>query len=222
VDFEPVDVEAKPERLVDLKRLGIPRVPATILGDQAVHGWNPGALAALVGVEYAEPGRLPPDELARRLDLVLAAAQRAMRQVTPDGLLMKGPGRDRTLRVLGHHVFRLSAGFADAREQGRLPEGWLTEAPPDDVRDGEDIARYGEAVRARLTALFRRPGWCDGSIETYYGTQSAHAVMERTTWHAAQHLRQIYWFLDRMGVKPDTPLTDDDLAGLPFPNEVWS
>jgi hypothetical protein len=218
VAFEPVDVEAKPERLSDLKRLGVPRVPATIIGDRAVHGWNPGALAALVGVDYTEPGRLPPDQLARRLDIILAAAQRALRQTTPEALEMKGPGRDRTLRVLGHHVFRLSTGFVDAREQRRLPEGWLNEPPGPEIRDGEDIARYGQTVRDRLSAFFRR----DGAIETYYGTQSAHEVMERTTWHAAQHLRQIYWFLECTGVKPNGRLTDEDLAGLPFPTDVWS
>jgi hypothetical protein len=47
--------------------------------------------------------------------------------------------------------------------------------------------------------------------------------MERTTWHAAQHRRQLYWFLERMGVTPDAPLRDDpELAGLPSPNAVWS
>ena len=46
--------------------------------------------------------------------------------------------------------------------------------------------------------------------------------MERTTWHAAQHLRQIYWLLDRMGVRAESPLADADLDGLPIPREVWS
>jgi hypothetical protein len=46
--------------------------------------------------------------------------------------------------------------------------------------------------------------------------------MERTTWHAAQHLRQLYWFIGKMGVTPETPVTDADLKGLPFPTAVWS
>ena len=46
--------------------------------------------------------------------------------------------------------------------------------------------------------------------------------MERTTWHAAQHLRQIYWFLERMGGRADAPLADADLDGLPIPIDVWS
>ena len=88
--------------------------------------------------------------------------------------------------------------------------------------DGEDIARYGDTVRRRITAYVARPGWCEGTVDTYYGPQSTHDFMERTTWHAAQHLRQIYWFLEQMGVKAEAPLTDADLAGLPFPTEVWS
>ena len=81
---------------------------------------------------------------------------------------------------------------------------------------------YGETVRQRLRAYFTRPGWCDGQVSTYYGPQSAPEFMERTTWHTAQHLRQIYWFLDEMRVAKDAPLTDADLEGLPFPKEVWS
>ncbi|HUG38388.1 MAG TPA: hypothetical protein VML54_15630, partial [Candidatus Limnocylindrales bacterium] len=81
---------------------------------------------------------------------------------------------------------------------------------------------YGETVRERLRAFYTRPGWCEGELSTYYGPQSAPDFMERTTWHAAQHLRQIYWFLDELRVKKDAALTDADLDGLPFPREVWS
>jgi hypothetical protein len=77
-------------------------------------------------------------------------------------------------------------------------------------------------VRRRVAAYCAQPGWCDGMVSTYYGPQSAHDFMERTTWHAAQHLRQIYWFLDRMAVPADSPLTDVDLDGLPIPRDVWS
>ena len=48
-------------------------MPATIVGDRVVHGWNPKALAELVGVRYAEHKQLAPAELARRMDAVLAA-----------------------------------------------------------------------------------------------------------------------------------------------------
>jgi len=222
VKFEGFDVEAEPERRRDLEPFGIPRVPATIVGGRAVDGWNPKALAELVGVPYAECEPLTPPELARRLDTVLAAAQRAIRQIPLEHLGMKAPGRDRTVRQLGFHVFRVSAAFADTREQGHLSGDWFEERPPAEMTDGDAVARYGDTARRRLAAYCARPGWCDGTVSTYYGAQSAHEFMERTTWHAAQHLRQIYWFLDRMGVRADSPLTDADLDGLPIPQDVWS
>jgi hypothetical protein len=222
VKFEGFDVEAEPERRRDLEPFGIPRVPATIVGDRAVHGWNPKALAELVGVPYTEREPLTPSELARRLDTVLAATQRAMRQIPPEHLGMKAPGRNRTVRQLGFHVFRLSAAFVDTREQGHLPEQTFEENPPAEMADGKAVAAYGETVRRRLAAYCTRRDWCDGTVSTYYGPQSTHEFMERTTWHAAQHLRQIYWFLERMAVHADSPLTDADLEGLPIPRDVWS
>ena len=220
--FEGFDVEAEPERRRDLVPFGVLRVPATIVGDRVVHGWNPKALAALVDVPYQEREPLKPAELAQRLDLVLDATQRALRQIPPEHLGMKAPGRDRTVRQLGFHVFRLSAAFVDTREQGHLSDQWFGEEAPAEMADGAAVARYGDTVRRRLAEYYARPGWCDGTVSTYYGPQSAPDFMERTTWHAAQHLRQIYWFLDRMGVRADSPLTDADLDGLPFPREVWS
>jgi len=222
VKFDGFDVEAEPERRRDLEPFGIPRVPATIVGGRAVHGWNPAALAELVGVPYEEHKPLAPDELARRLDLVLAGTQRAIRQVPREHLGMKAPGRNRTVHDLAYHVFRLSAAFVDTREQGHLPENTFEERAPAGMADGDAVAAYGGTVRERIRAFCARPGWCDGEVSTYYGPQTSPEFMERTTWHAAQHLRQIYWFLDRMAVRADAPLTDADLEGLPFPRDVWS
>ncbi len=67
VKFEGFDVEAEPERRRDLEPFGVPRVPAPIVGDRVIPGWNPKALAELVGATYAERRQLAPAELARRL-----------------------------------------------------------------------------------------------------------------------------------------------------------
>jgi hypothetical protein len=220
IAFEAVDVEAVPAARDDLVRLGVPAVPAVVVGDRAVHGWNPRAVAALVGARY-EAERLPPAELARRLDRVLDAAARAMRQVPPEHLEMTHPGRDRSVRQLGYHVFRLSLAFRDAMRERRLPKAWLGEDAPAALADGPAVAAYGERARAELAAWLARPGAWDGVVETYYGPQSGHELLERTVWHAAQHVRQLHALLGRMGVTPDMPLTAADLAGLPLPADVW-
>ncbi len=219
--FEAIDVEAEPGAWADLRGLGVPLVPAVVVGDRAVHGWNPKGVAELVGVGYGEPERLSAAELARRLDLILAAAQRVMCQVPPEQLGMTWPGRDRSVRQLGYHLFRLSLAFRDAMTEERLPETWLHEEAPPDLRDGVAIARYGGEVRQRLVEWMRRPGATGGTVVTYYGSQTGHELLERTVWHAAQHLRQLYAFLERMGVAPVDPLTEAALRGLPLPREVW-
>jgi len=221
VEFEAINVEGNPAALAELHRLGVPLVPAVAVGDRVVHGWNPKGVAELVGVEYAERERLSLEELVKRLDTVLAAAQRAIRQVPEASLEMKSPDRDRTVRNLGYHIFRLSLAFRDGMAERRFPEEWLQEGAPPTVHDGAAIARYGQTVRERLAEWLGRPGALEGVVETYYGPQTAHELLERTTWHAAQHVRQLYALLEMMETAPDRPLTEKDFAGLPLPKALW-
>lgn len=219
--FDAIDVEAEPAARRDLERLGIPAVPAVIAGDRGVHGWNPAAVAALLGVRYAEPTRLPVTELASRLDRVLAAARRALGQVPPAQVEARAvPGRERSVRQLAYHVFRLSLALRDAMVERRQPRAWLEEAAPAELADPAAIARYGETVRARLAEWLARPDAVAGTVETYYGPQTGHELLERTVWHAAQHVRQLHAFLDGIGVRPADPLTDADLEGLPLPKDL--
>ncbi len=207
----------------DLRRLGLQTVPVVTRGDRYVHGWNPRAVAELVGAPYAEPSRLSPPELLDRLDRILTGAERAMRQVPPEKLEMKSPDRDRPLHQLGYHIFRLSAAFPDAVEQMELPYEWLVEPTPAGMKDPHLIARYGESIRTRLREWSREipSGLFSRTITTYAGPQTVHELLERTAWHAAQHLRQLYAFLGQIGVRPDQPLTERDFAGLPLPDALW-
>lgn len=221
VEVEAINVEGNPAAREELRRLDVPAVPAVAVGERVVHGWNPKDVAALVGVEYVEAGRLSAEELGRRLDRILAAAQSAVRQVPRDKLGMKSPERDRTVRQLGYHLFRLSLAFRDGMAEGRFPREWLEETAPPEIADGDAIARYGETVRARLGEWFARSGASEGVVNTYYGPQTGYELLERTVWHAAQHLRQLYALLERMGVSPEAPLTEADFRGLPLPKELW-
>ena len=130
-------------------------------------------------MRYQAGKRLSPTELTERLDVVLAATQRALRQVPREHLGMKYPGRDRTVRQLGFHVFRVAASFVDTREQGKLISDWFGENAPAEMVDGDAVARYGETVRERLRAFCTRPGWCEGEVSTYYGPQSAPDLLRR-------------------------------------------
>lgn len=61
---------------------------------------------------------------------------------------------------------------------------------------------------------------CDAMVRTYYGPQSLHQLLERSTWHCTQHVRQLADVLTRFGIAPDGALTADDLAGLPMPEAL--
>ena len=209
--------------LEEMRRLGVPRPPAVAVGDRVVHGWNPEEYARLVGVDYAAAIKLSPRELGARLDAILAAAQDIIRILPADRIGWKPPERDRSLGDLAFHVFRVGGSFADAMDLGALPEGWFGERAPSDLTDGEGLARYGALVRARLA------GWLEGAadsefdrvIKCYYGPQGAHEFMERTTWHAAQHLRQLHILYERIGLRPPAPLDQKLLDRLPLPASIW-
>ena len=200
---------------------GITRVPAVIVGAHSVHGWNPAAVAELVGATYDDALALPLPELKSRLDTILRAAQRAILQVPAQHLHMRTPGRDRSVHQLAYHLFRVGQAYRDAMEQGYLPEAWFEEQPPPDMPDMAAIARYGERVCNRLHDWWGRPGAFEGTVETYYGPQQAAAFFQRTVWHTAQHLRQLYALLDQIDVTPKEPLVAEDFAGLPLPQNVW-
>ena len=221
--FEAVNVKDTPGALEELKRLGAPLVPAVAVDERIVHGWNPRGLAELLGVSYAEPIQLSPKELVGRLEQILLATQRALQQTPPETIRARTPGGERTLRDIGHHIFRLTLGFRDAALEDRFPETWLLELPSAELTTGSAIAAYGSWVWEEIAQWFSAYASEDfaRSVQTYYGPQSLHALLERTTWHAAQHLRQVYTLLESAGIGLDQPLTAADYAGLPLPSQVW-
>ena len=200
---------------------GITRVPAVIVGDRAVHGWNPAAVAGLVGASYDDDLVLPLEELKARLDRILLAAQRAVIQVPAEHMHLRTPGRDRSVHQLAYHLFRVGQSYRDAMEKGYLPEAWFEERPPIDMPDMAGVARYGEQVRERLRSWCEGPEAFEGTVETYYGPQLAEAFFQRTVWHTAQHLRQLYALLEQIDVTPEEELAAEDLAGLPLPQSIW-
>ena len=218
-----MNVAGNPAALAELKRLGAPLVPAVAVGERIVHGWNPRGFAELLGVPYTEACQLSPPELAERLERILQATQRVMRQVPTDRLDTRTPGGERTIRNLGYHIFRLSLAFRDAAVEDRFPEAWLLEPMPAELADGQRIADYGVLVQAHLARWFKAHEGESFSraVQTYYGPQSLPALLERTVWHAAQHLRQVYALLEGMDITPDRPLTAKDYAGLPLPASIW-
>ena len=216
-------MQADPSALEELKRPNVPRVPAVAIGDKAVHGWNPAGYAALVGVDYTPAVKLTPSVLAERLDTILASAEALVRVIPESRMEWTPPERNRPLADLAYHIFRLGIGFVEGVDHLTFGPNVHSETAPSDLRTGEAIARYGALVRARVSGWFAGAGGDEFSrvVETYWGPVPAHDLLERTTWHTAQHLRQLYVLAERLEVVPPKPLPVESFEGLPIPASLW-
>ncbi len=223
VDYEAVKVEGDEAALAELKRLGPVLLPAVAVGDRVEYGWRPAAFAELVGVRYEGGPQLAPAELAARLDRILEFAQAAIREAPAALLEVKSPGRDRTIRNLAYHVFRVAAAFVDCLEGERFRAEWFAELAPPDTQTGERLAEHGDGVRERLRAWFAAApeSIYETKAQTYYGEQRVHDLLERTTWHCGQHTRQVYSLLEDNGEAPTVALDPGVFRGLPLPEQMW-
>ncbi len=223
VDFDSVNVLEGEDGLADLRRLGAQSVPVVSRGDEFVFAQSIRDVVAFLGLDAAPGPDLSPRELVERLDLILSAAQRYTLQMPAAELETMQPNRPRSNRALLYHIFRIPDAFLEMTRGGTLEYAMLVAPPPEDMRTTVDIAAYGEAVRQGILAWWnaRDDEACSEGVPTYYGTQPLHEVLERTTWHPCQHVRQLMVLLERLGIEPDRPLTAADLSGLPLPAGVW-
>jgi len=205
-------------------KYGLRKVPVLAKGDQYAIGQMLEPFAKLAGISLDGADKLSPEQLYRKYEMVFAAGQRYARQF-PAGRLRERviPHRDRVIRTLCYHVFRIGESFLETWDGAEYSAKIADNEPPEAMQTGDDIARYGADVWKRYEA------WWAGlddrtlsrALKTYYGDTAAHRVFERVTWHSAQHCRQLVAVLERMGIPPDRPLTPSDLAGLPLPERLW-
>lgn len=223
VAFRSTNIQEDPEGLERLHRLGPKTVPVVVHGEAYAMGLDLAEVAKLIGIAPPDATQLAPGELIDRLENVLAATGRYLRQI-PDARLGDSlPGRDRSLRELGHHVFVIGDAFLDVTRGEVLTAERLAVAPEDWMRTGTDLDLFGSGVRDRLSEWWSGcdEADCEAPAKTYYGPQTLHQVLERTAWHSAQHARQLMMVLGTLGIEPEGPLGEADLAGLPLPDSVW-
>ena len=181
-------------------------------------------LAQFLDVPFDTKPRLSPQELIDKLDMIMDAAQRFIAQIPEERLDENMRNRDRPIRNLCYHIFRLEEAFIEVVEDDvYLTRDLLNRPPPSDIRTTADLVAYGKRVQERLHAWW--DGFddkdCAGEVDSYYGRQPLHNVLERHTWHPGQHVRQLMLLLEDNGIEPDRPLKDEDFAGLPMPQKAW-
>lgn len=207
--------------LAELRALGVQSVPLLVRGDRFTFAQSTRQIVEFLGLAEATAPELPPDELVRRLDRFMAAALQLLPLMPQDRLGTHVPGRPRSYRSLAFHLFRVVDAFLDANKGITLVRAMFAEEPPPDA--GTDaLVQYGGTIRRRFDAWSSSGDVAaDEPLPTYYGPQSRHELLERTTWHCGQHVRQWMLLLENEGVSHPSPLAAADFNGLPMPRNVW-
>ena len=206
------------------EKYGLRKVPVVAKGDQYVFGQMLDVFAKFVGVDVTGKKMLSPEQLYEKYRMVFAAGQRYVRQFPIERFNERViPNRERLIRTLCFHIFRIGEAFMETWNGAEYSVGIADNQPPDSMQTGADIARYGADVWKRYESWWSslEDRSLSRTLKTYYGDTQAHRVFERVTWHSAQHCRQLMAVLERMGITPDGPLTNEDLAGLPLPERLF-
>jgi len=196
-------------------------VPVLSRGDKFTFGQSTKQIVDFLGINEKSGPELSPAELYARLDKFMSAALELLPLMPYDRLATHVPGRPRSYRALGFHMFRVVQAFLDANEGVTLIQSMFREEPAEDA-DTAELVAYGTGIRQRF-----RDWWANGetsgsrTLDTYYGPQTLHELLERTTWHSGQHARQYMMLLELEGQKHHRPLVEADFARLPMPQNVW-
>ncbi|RPI45497.1 MAG: DinB family protein [Betaproteobacteria bacterium] len=222
-DFDVIDVVNTPGGMEQLKAMGVRNVPLVAIGDRYTFAQNLKDVARFLGVSLNRE-QLPPSVLVPRYDSILATAQRLVRQVPVDRMGERViPNRPRLIRPFVYHIFRIGESFLIAYNGAEYSNMLANAEPPVEIQTPEQVVAYGQQVRDQLSAWWtsNTDRALEKKLDTYYGVQTAHDVFERTTWHSAQHCRQLAVVLERFGIDPDQPLQPQQTAGLPLPEGLW-
>jgi hypothetical protein len=192
-------------------------------GDDWVFAQNIGHVVKFLDLNEATGPILSPSELMERLDLFIRTAIQIVPQMPDTRLSTEVPNRPRSYLALGHHLFRIPEVLPEVAGGATLTNNMLMDGPPNDMRTSAALGIYGQQVLAAVHA------WWDSkpdktaleTVQTYYGPQLLHELMERTTWHCGQHVRQWFMLLGMAGITPAVTLDDTAFGGLPMPSSVW-
>ena len=215
-----------PQGRAQLLELGVRHVPVLARGGDYVFAQSLADVARFVGLPGIGYTPLAPGALVDRYVGVLQAAARYVAQFPAQALDERAiQTRDRSIGVLAHHAFRICEAFLEsAVDDAFLSLDTVNRGPQPDETTSEAIAAYGGRVTQRLEAWWAsttESSVRSREVKTYYGAQKLDQLLERSTWHSAQHVRQLIAVLDRLGIAPNGRLGAHDFAGLPMPNNLW-
>ena len=222
-DLEVIDVINTPGGMEQLKSLGVRNVPVVAIGERFTFAQNLKDVAKFLGM-VLNRDQLPAAVLVPRYVSILQTAQGLVRQVPTERMGEQViPNRPRLIRPFVYHIFRIGDAFLMSYNGEEYSNTLANREPPETIQTGAQTAQYGQDVLDRLNTWWQSANdpLLQKQLKTYYGDQIAHDVFERTTWHSAQHCRQLAVVLERFGITPEKSLTAEQMKGLPLPEGLW-
>jgi uncharacterized damage-inducible protein DinB len=218
-------VENDPEALAELERLGLRKVPVTVVGTAAVVGFNREELGRLFKLKSAEEVQRAGAWLFSTLDKVLEAVIRAALQVPPDRLSWHTPDRNRPLKVFCYHILADPNHVLDAIQSQKYDGSFkfAYEEAAERFPTMAALAWFGAQTRSRLNVAAKdlTETALDRPIEGYAGPTTGHELLHHVLSHTTHHLRQLYEILRAIGVEPIQPLGEEDFKGIRLPESLW-
>lgn len=225
VPFESVNLLNNEQGAADLAALGARSLPVVSRGKEFTFAQSIDQVATFLGRKNTAADRLPPEELVRRWKEFLAIAKSMIAQIPADRLDHNPiPNRNRDMRELSYHIFQIPDVFV--RNVAGEFEDWahFVNLPvPDDVRSSDDIIGFADYAAGKLGDWWDQLAdrSCAWQVDTYYGRRPGWELLERQTWHSAQHTRQLQAVLEGFNVPLKRSVPKELYDGLPMPVALW-
>ncbi len=208
----------------ELAVFGLRQVPIVTRGGRYANGQVLRDVAAISGIPWGDSKVLPVQELRERQAIILSTAERLLAPLPEDALQRQLPRRPRSYADLAFHIFNIPDAVLEHEAGQPLTFDSYMRVPGSEMQRREALLAYGADVRRRLAEWFAANeasrDW-SARADVYYGEQTLHEYLERTVWHSGQHVRQLAWVLEGLGIPPSRPLGREIFDGLPMPEKVW-
>jgi glutaredoxin len=225
IPFKSVNVLSDNEGRSELRRLGARSIPIVSKGDAFTYAQSIEDVARFVDRMDAVTDRLPPEVLFSKWTKVLSVALAIIPMIPDDSFRSPlSSSVPRTYRDLSYHIFQVVDAFLQTVQDGL--EDWTLVAniePHQLIQAKEDTVKEGQELTEKLQRwwLTLEDKSCQQSLKMFYGEHPMHQFLERSTWHSAQHTRQLIALLSEKGIELPAKLDAEDYAGLPMPKQLW-
>jgi len=227
VPFESVNVASDPRSMDDLLQLGVRSVPVVTRGSAYVFAQSLEAVTAFVGKAKTDRVVQKPAFYLEKW-LFLLAVGRSYLDAVPQEVLERDviKERKRAIGELVYHVYQIPKAFVHCMRHNDPDWLFLSSGPAemDIALTKPRLRQYAQEATEQLTNYWNG-GQTDFKIQPMTldkGLKTSMELLDRSSWHSAQHLRQIVSALEREGVAL-TPAWDAGFySGLNVPEQLWT